>query len=82
MTQLLEAPMTLDRITVDTDVCCGQPAIRGTRITVAVILRMMAAGMTAQDIVRDYPELSEDDIRQAAAYAAWLASEQSRPYPA
>jgi uncharacterized protein (DUF433 family) len=73
--------MTLDRISVDPKICQGQPTIRGTRMTVAVILRMIASGMTPQEIAQDYPELSEDDVRQAAAYGAWLASEQTRPYP-
>ena len=73
--------MTFTRINADPNICQGQPTIRGTRITVAVILRMIASGMTAQEIAQDYPELSEDDVRQAAAYGAWLASEQTRPYP-
>jgi uncharacterized protein (DUF433 family) len=73
--------MTFTRINVDPNICQGQPTIRGTRITVAVILRMIASGMTSQEIAQDYPELSEDDVRQAAAYGAWLASEQTRPYP-
>lgn len=73
--------MTFNRINVDPNICQGQPTIRGTRITVAVILRMIASGMTSQEIAQDYPELSEDDVRQAAAYGAWLASEQTRPYP-
>jgi len=73
--------VAFDRIAVDPKICMGQPTIRGTRITVAIILRMIASGMTPQEIVRDYPELSEEDIRQAAGYGAWLASEQSRSYP-
>ena len=73
--------MTFDRIAVDPNICQGQQTIRGTRITVSVILRMIASGMTPQEIAQDYPELSEEDVRQAAAYGAWLASEQSRPYP-
>jgi uncharacterized protein (DUF433 family) len=73
--------MTFPRINVDPHICQGQPTIRGTRITVAVILRMIASGMTSQEIAQDYPELSEDEVRQAAAYGAWLASEQTRPYP-
>jgi uncharacterized protein (DUF433 family) len=77
-----EVSMAFDRISVDPDICQGQPTIRGTRITVVVILRMIASGMTPQEIVQDYPELCEADIRQAAAYGAWLASEQFRPYPA
>ena len=73
--------MTFDRIGVDPKICQGQPTIRGTRITVSVILQMIASGMTPQEIVQDYPELGENDVRQAAAYGAWLASEQTRPYP-
>ena len=73
--------MTFTRINADPHICQGQPTIRGTRITIAVILRMIASGMTSQEIAQDYPELSEDDVRQAAAYGAWLASEQTRPYP-
>lgn len=71
--------MKFDRITIDPKICLGQPVIRGTRITVAVILRMIAAGMPPAEIALAYPELCEEDIRQAAAYGAWLASEQSRP---
>ena len=76
-----EIIMVFDRIHVDPKICQGQPTIRGTRITVSVILRMIASGMTSQEIAQDYPELREEDVRQAAAYGAWLASEQSRPYP-
>lgn len=72
--------MKFDRINVDPNICMGQPTIRGTRITVAVILRMTAAGMAPGEIVQAYPELCEDDVRHAAAYGAWLASEQSRSY--
>jgi len=70
---------TLDRIEVDPAVCQGQPTIRGTRITVGVILRMLAAGEAVEDVLEAYPALEEDDIRQAMQYAAWKASEQSRP---
>ncbi len=73
--------MTVDRISVDPNICLGQPTIRGTRITVSVILRMIAWGMACQEIAQDYPELSEEDVQQAAAYGAWLASEQSRALP-
>ena len=74
--------MLFDRVGADPNICLGQPTIAGTRITVAVILRMIASGMSCQDIAREYPELSEEDAQQAAAYGAWLASEQSRAYPA
>ena len=69
-----------DRISADPNICLGQPTITGTRITIAVILRMIASGMSCQEIAQEYPELSEEDVQQAAAYGAWLAAEPSRAY--
>lgn len=74
-------PTTLDRIVIDPDICMGQPIIRGLRITVAFLLKQLASGMTVPEILHAYPELEEEDIRQAVQYAAWLASEQARPLP-
>ncbi len=71
----------LDRITVDPEVCLGQPTIRGMRITVSVILKQIARGMTKEEILKAYPELEEEDIVQALKYAAWLSSEKVRPIP-
>ena len=71
----------LDRTTVDPEVCLGQPTIRGMRITVSVILKQIASGMTTQEILKAYPELEEEDIVQALQYAAWLSSEKARPIP-
>ena len=72
----------LDRITVNPGVCLGQPTIRGMRITVAVILKQIAGGMTIKKILNDYPELEKEDIIQALKYAAWLSSEKIRILPA
>ena len=69
----------LDRITIDPEICLGQPTIRGMRITVSVILKQVAGGMTTQEILKAYPELEEEDIVQALQYAAWLSSEKARP---
>jgi uncharacterized protein (DUF433 family) len=66
----------LDRITIDPRICLGQPTIRGMRITVGVILKMLAAGPSVAEILAAYPELDEQDVRQAMQYAAWLASDQ------
>ncbi|HEC99871.1 MAG TPA: DUF433 domain-containing protein [Proteobacteria bacterium] len=68
--------MKLDRITVDPEVCMGQPTMRGMRITVSIVLKQTADGMTKRDILTAYPELEEEDIVQALRYAAWLASEK------
>lgn len=73
---------TLDRITIDPEVCLGQPTIRGLRIPVSIILRMLATGQSIEDVLAAYPELEHDDALQAMQYAAWLASEQSRAIPA
>jgi len=72
----------LDRITVNPGVCLGQPTIRGMRITVSVILKQIAGGMTMKEILNDYPELEKEDIIQALKYAAWLSSEKIRILPA
>ena len=69
----------LDRITVDPKVCMGQPTIRGMRITVSFVLKQLASGQTHLEILQAYPELEEEDLRQAMGYAAWLAGEYSRP---
>jgi len=70
-----------DRITIDPEICLDQPTIRGMRITVAVILKQVAQGMTKQEILKAYPELEEEDITQALQYAAWLSFEKAKPIP-
>jgi uncharacterized protein (DUF433 family) len=57
-------------ITIEADKRGGRPCIRGMRITVYDILGWLAAGMSNEDIVREYPELTEEDIRAALAFAA------------
>lgn len=71
----------LDRITVDPEVCLGQPTIRGMRITVSIILKQLASGMAIKEILKAYPELEEEDITQAMKYAAWLSSEKAKVIP-
>jgi uncharacterized protein (DUF433 family) len=66
----------LDRVTLDPRICLGQPTIRGMRITVSVILKTLAAGHSVAEVLAAYPELEEEDVRQAMQYAAWLASDQ------
>ena len=56
----------LDRIKVDPGVCEGKPTIRGLRITVDFVLKLLGDGYTADDIVREYPELEKEDVYQAA----------------
>ena len=60
----------LDRITVEPGKRGGKPCVRGLRITVYDVLGWLAAGMTEQEILADYPELANEDIRACLAYAA------------
>lgn len=66
-----------DRIQVDPDVCGGRATIRGLRITVDFVLKLVGGGYTAEQIVGEYPELEVEDVYQAAKYGAWLASERT-----
>jgi uncharacterized protein (DUF433 family) len=69
--------MTHDRIATDPKVMFGKPVIRGTRITVELILRKLSAGMTEAEIIAHHPHLTPEDIRAAAAFAAeHLAGEE------
>ena len=65
----------LDRISVDPRVCDGKPTIRGLRITVDFVLKLLGDRYTADEIVQEYPELEKEDVYQAAKYGAWLAGE-------
>jgi uncharacterized protein (DUF433 family) len=55
----------------------GQPCIRGLRIPVPLILRLLASGKTIFQILQDYPELEEEDIRQTLSFASWATSEKT-----
>ncbi len=69
--------MKLDRITVDPEIMGGQPCIRGLRIPVSLILRLLAGGKTIRRIIKYYPELEEEDIKQAFWFASWATSEKT-----
>lgn len=56
----------LDRITIDPEICLGQPTIRGTRITVSVVLKMLASDKSITEVLEAYPELEAEDVHQAA----------------
>ncbi|MBP7053800.1 MAG: DUF433 domain-containing protein [Phycisphaerae bacterium] len=66
----------LDRVTIDPNVCLGQPTLHGTRITVSVVLKMLAGGKSVQEVLAAYPELETEDVQQAMRYAAWVVSDQ------
>jgi uncharacterized protein (DUF433 family) len=64
-----------DHIVRDPAICDGQPVIKGTRVLVRVILGHLAHGHTSEEIRREFPSLSDDDIRAVIAFAAASASE-------
>lgn len=66
----------LGRITVNPEVMVGKPTIRGLRITVEHILKALAAGMTVEEILDDYPELEKEDIQAVLLYASELVNEE------
>jgi len=71
----------LKRISIDPRVCGGRPCIRGTRIWVAVVLDLLADGLSEAAILAEYPQLSRDDLRAAIAYGAEAARERTLPLP-
>ena len=71
--------MGFDRITFDPNVMGGRACIRGRRVTVALIVNLVANGMKTEEIIDAYPYLEPADIRQALQYAAWLAEESVYP---
>lgn len=73
--------MTLDRITRSPEVMGGKPCLRGMRVTVGTIVGLVAAGHANAEILRAYPNLDAEDIRQALAYAAWRVEEIAVPLP-
>lgn len=66
----------LDRITFDPHIMGGRACIRGMRVTVSLILNLVANRMTTADILAAYPYLEAEDVLQALQYGAWLAEEQ------
>lgn len=69
----------LTRITFDPDVMGGKACIRGMRVTVGMIVGLIASGHSTADILESYPYLEKDDITEALRYAAWRVEEIEVP---
>ncbi|HEY3739497.1 MAG TPA: DUF433 domain-containing protein [Bryobacteraceae bacterium] len=69
-----------DRITFNPSQMAGRACIRGMRITVSLLVNLVANGMSSEEIIREYPDIEPDDIRQALSYAAALANEELHPF--
>jgi uncharacterized protein (DUF433 family) len=66
----------LERIVVNPKIMGGKPIVKGTRITVEQVLKMLAQGLTTKDILKDYPHLSKDDVAAVLLYAAKVTGEE------
>lgn len=71
--------MTFGRILIDPHICHGQACVKGTRIPVHQIVRMLANGDTIDDLLAEYPSLTREDVLASLEYAADLAEEQVTP---
>ena len=77
-----EGVTRLDRITADPAICHGQPTIRGLRYTVESVLDLLAAGMTVDEVLADYPDLEREDILAALEFGARAAGRRVVPLSA
>lgn len=71
--------MSFSRISIDPRICHGQACVKGTRIPVHQVVRMLANGDTVEDLLTEYPSLSREDIMACLEYEAELAEEQVTP---
>ena len=69
-----------DRITFAQNIMGGRACVRGMRITVSLLVNLVANGMSTPEILKEYPDLESEDIRQALAYAAALANDEFHPF--
>jgi uncharacterized protein (DUF433 family) len=69
-----------DRITFAPDVMGGRACLRGMRITVSLLVNLIANGMPTSEILQEYPDLEAEDVQQALAYAAALANDEFHPF--
>ncbi|HWL93426.1 MAG TPA: DUF433 domain-containing protein [Phycisphaerae bacterium] len=69
-----------NRITIDPQLMQGKPCVRGMRVTVSLVVNLVAAGMTTEEIVRSYPYLEPADIAQCLSYASWAVDEEVMPF--
>ena len=70
-----------DRIVVDSKILTGKPVVRGTRISVELVVELLAAGWSHAQILASYPHLTEEDIRACLAYAGELMREERARFP-
>jgi uncharacterized protein (DUF433 family) len=67
------------RITFHKEIMGGQACIRGMRIPVSLVINLVANGMSPDEIIKEYPDLEPEDIKEALQYVSWLAREELHP---
>lgn len=67
--------LSFDRITSEPSILGGKACIRGMRISVALVVNLVANGMSTAEIIEEYPDLEAEDVRQALRYAAWAVAD-------
>jgi len=72
----MQTNQLLQRISVNPNICFGKPCIQGTRIWISLVLDFLANGMSIQEIIAEYPQLTEEDIRACIAYGAEMSRER------
>jgi uncharacterized protein (DUF433 family) len=73
--QRSSAMFGFDRITFDPNILGGKACIRGMRISVSLIINLVANGMSVQEIIDEYPDLQPEDVEQSLRYAAWAVDD-------
>lgn len=68
-----------NRITFNPAIMGGQACIKGMRIPVSLLVNLVANGMVTDEIIREYPDIEPEDIKEALQYASWLAKEELYP---
>ena len=75
--------MSVERITIDPAICHGKPCVRGLRYPVEMILELLSAGMSTEEILADYEDLEREDVLAVLAYAARLSqTKRVQPFTA
>ncbi len=72
----MERNELLERISIDPHVCFGKPCVRGHRIWVSLVLDLLASGLSVEEVVQEYPQLSREDILTCVAYGAEMSRER------
>jgi uncharacterized protein (DUF433 family) len=72
----VERDKLLERFSIDPCVCFGKPCIRGHRIWVSLVLALLAAGLSIEEVLEEYPQLTREDVLACVAYGAEISRER------